>query len=147
MIDPEPIYPRLPHLADLDADDVEFSYDYPSDTLMVYLHGSRPAFSDPVGEHLYLRIVPTTEEVVGFQIEHFLLCVVREHPMFLEIAELAGVPADELAEIRRTIPREVRQQAALDALFGQLAALSSSPEELAREKISWSPPVLTASTP
>jgi hypothetical protein len=111
--------------------------------LIVSIDGSRPAVTDPVGDHLSLRLDLETDEVVGFQIEEFLLRVVREHPIFLEIAELAGVPADEVAAIRRTLTREVRQRAALDAVFGQLAALSSPREELERERIYWSPPMLT----
>ncbi len=142
----KPIEPKLPTRESLNASRASFDYDELNDTLMVYLDGSRPAISDPVGAYLYLRLNVETDEVVGFQIEDFLLCVVHEHPVFLEIAELAGVPADEVAAIRRTIPREVRQGAALDALFGQLAALSSPAEELERERIAWSPPVLTAPT-
>ena len=147
MIDPVPVKPRLPQLADLDPRQVDVSYDYPSDTLMVYFFGSRAAFSDPVGDHLYLRIDPVTEDVVGVQSEHFLLCVVRKHPMFLELAALAGVPEEELTTIRRSLPQEIRQAAALDTVFAQLAALSYSREELAHERIDWSPPVLTAPAP
>ncbi len=119
-----------------------FDYDRLSDTLMVYFEGSRPAVSDPVGDHLYLRLDVETEDIVGFQMEDFLLCVVRDHPVFLEIAELAGVPADEIAAMRDSIPSAVRKGAALDAVFGQLADLSSSPEELAREQNHWTPLVL-----
>ncbi len=47
-----PITPRLPSRESLTASRVSFDYDELSDTLMVYLDGSRPAVSDPVGDYL-----------------------------------------------------------------------------------------------
>lgn len=142
-----PIRPILPDLKSQHSTRATFDYDPRSDILIVSIHGSRPPVTDPVGEHLSLKLDLETDEVVGFQIEGFLLRVVRKHPMFLEVAELAGVPSHEVAAIRRSIAPEVRQRAALDAVLGQLAALSSPREELERERIYWSPPVLTTSRP
>ena len=117
--------PKLPRTEDVDPLNVLLRFDRVSDTLHVHLFGkAQPAVSVDVGPHLYLRIDVETEEMVGFQIDHFLYRVVKDHPAFLEAAELAGVPADEVAAIRQALPREVRQRAAVDAVFAQLAALS-----------------------
>ena len=121
----ETLTPIMPERGAIVPSRVRFSYDRPSDTLYVQLHGpTGSAVSVDAGPHLYLQTKLESQEVVGLQIEHYLLRVVREQPAFLEIAELAGVPAAEVAEIRNSLSLDVRRRAAVDTVFSQLPALS-----------------------
>ena len=53
----------------------------------------------------------------------------KEHPAFLQIAEFDGVPADEVAAIRQSLPRQVRQRTAVATVFSHLAALTYPTDE------------------
>jgi hypothetical protein len=131
VIQPQTFDPMLPRREEVDPAGVAFDFDRVTDTLYVHLFGHpRPAVNVDTGPYLDLRVDVQTEEVVGFQIESFLRRVIREHPALLDVAELAGVPADEVAEIRRSLPHATRQRAAVGAVFDNLAALKYPPEEV-----------------
>ena len=85
---------------------VAYSYDAPSDTLMVHFSGAPRAatsvlIDDPF-DSVYVRIDPESNEVVGLQIEGFAIDFVYRHPEMAEtllLADLRGITRDEAAEI------------------------------------------------
>lgn len=119
------ITPVLPRADELDPATVTFNYDRESDTLMIHLYGqSQPAISVAGSDdYLYWRVTPESYEVVGLQYEYFLSHLVYERPEFLAFAELAGLPAKELDEIRAKINPDQRKRAAVEYLLGQSDAL------------------------
>ncbi|HSH76920.1 MAG TPA: hypothetical protein VLA19_00120 [Herpetosiphonaceae bacterium] len=120
------VTPKRPDLDTLDFEKVSFSYDRESDTLILRLFGrERTAVILPGNEHLDLWLDPETWEIIGFQIEGYLAHVVHEHPRFLELAELAGISADEVERIRRSVTPDKRKRAAVASLIGE-SLLSSA---------------------
>ena len=113
-IDPEQI-------RSLDPREVVIAYDRPSDTLAVHFYGrGRPAVSVPSSRDLdrdfvSMRFDPTTDQLVGFEIEDFLDLYVSDHPdalYLLKTAELRG------------ITREEWRAAAIGAFVGEFALAS-----------------------
>ncbi len=118
MNDSSPIVPKRPDLDALNFENVSFSYDRESDTLLLLLFGrGRPAVILPGDEHVDLWLDPRSGEIIGFQIEGYLSQVVHDHPHLLGLAELAGIDADEIERIRRSITPDKRKRAAIDALI------------------------------
>jgi hypothetical protein len=115
------ITPVMPRSADLDPAKVAFNYDRESDTLMIHLYGEpQPAISVAGSdEYLYWRVTPDTHQVIGMQYEHFLSHLVYERPEFLDFADLAGIPADEIESIRSRIHPDQRRRAAVEYLLVQ----------------------------
>ncbi len=80
MIDPvtpdvfreDPRFPD-PHLLRLD-------YDRKRDTLTVSVENPGPALSIDMGDGMWMRFVPATREVVGFEIEDYERVFLRKHP-------------------------------------------------------------------
>ncbi len=104
---------QLKNLPDLiDAEKVFVSYDRESDSVTVHLFGTGiPGVSLNVTDEMMLRWDRDGERLVGFQIEHFLSRVAPEHPHLLDIldiAELRGITAGEVGEIRREIVQKQR---------------------------------------
>lgn len=88
--------PRWPDPERIDPDGVRWTYWDDVDTLMVDLFGeSRPAVSVPLDlggdrDYLFLRIDPSTDDVVGVQIEDFLRYAVHRRPSLRGALVLAG---------------------------------------------------------
>jgi hypothetical protein len=98
--------PRRP---DLDPASFSLHYDRDSDTLIFSLYSAgRAGISIPASGYEYLRIDPITEDTIGLQIEDFLSHAVFEKAEYLELAELAGIDAEELATIREMIEQRRR---------------------------------------
>jgi hypothetical protein len=113
--------PRMPKPEAIDWQRVVFSYDRDSDTLMVHLFGrGRPAVTVAGAGPVDLRVDPVTQEIVGFQLEYFLSEAVFTDPKYLQLAELAGVDAEEISKARSRIAPEKWKQAGVETL-GQVA--------------------------
>lgn len=123
--------PRVFHpkrAANFDTAAIRFEYDRTSDTLMAYHEGKeflRAAVSVPASDFEYFRVDAHTEEIVGFQIEDFLLHAVHVNPLYLALAEMAGFDADELAAVRAAVEERQRRMdpqergsALLNLMFG-----------------------------
>jgi hypothetical protein len=63
--------------------------------------------------------------LVGLQIENFLSHIVGEHPEWLPLAELAGIPAEEIEKARAAIDIERRREAVVMPILKQLQLLAS----------------------
>ena len=100
-------HPKWPARSSLPAQQVRFTYDRPTDTLFVDFYGeARPAASIPLDrgdrDYLFLRIEPTSQAVVGLQIEHFLSYAVARHPELadaLDFAALVGIDREGLCQV------------------------------------------------
>lgn len=115
--------PRWPERGGVDAERVVFAYDRPSDTLFVNFTGTaRPAVSVPTDSDLaevdvYLRVDPTSEEVVGIQIEGVVAAVDR--PTWLgDALAVANPPGPDTGGMGAARGRTViGKDGVLDALF------------------------------
>ncbi|MEA2527795.1 MAG: hypothetical protein QOF73_5022, partial [Thermomicrobiales bacterium] len=97
----------------IDPDNVVFSYDRESDSLVIHLYGRGiPAVSILVTDELMLRWDRAAKRAVGLQINHFLSKVVLEHPEMidaLDVAELRGINPEEIGQIRRDLAQRRRR--------------------------------------
>lgn len=98
-------------------------YDDVSDTLFVRLDPSRTTTSIPVGDYEYILVDPTDEQVVGIQIEYYLARAVSAHPKWLELAELAGIGADAVAEARARIGESALRHSVIRAVLADVEAV------------------------
>ncbi len=126
--------PKWPELADvLRRGQFRFMYDAPSDTMFVPFYDPiAPAASVPVDQgemdYVFLRVNVETQEVVGFQVEHFLSYAVGQMPDLisaLELADLHGITSEEVAEIKRRVQPEGHERADAAAVLGELARLAA----------------------
>lgn len=85
---------------------IAYSYDAPSDTMMVHFSGvPRAATSvliDDPFDSVYVRMDQERNEAVGLQIEGFTIDFVYRHPEMAEtllVADLRGITRDEAAAI------------------------------------------------
>ncbi|HLI52066.1 MAG TPA: hypothetical protein VKU87_09725 [Thermomicrobiaceae bacterium] len=115
-------HPHLPDRASVSLDDVTITYDDTMDALYVdFMKPMPPAVSIDVDDSdIYARTVPDGDLVVGMQIENFLVGAVLENPALLIFAELAGISAAMMEEVRAKIDPLKLKQAALSAAFEQL---------------------------
>jgi hypothetical protein len=124
-----PVSPRRPDPATIDPRRVLIDYDRESDTFSVHLFGrEHPAKVLHTSGAIDLRLDPRTHVIVGYQIEGFLTAAVLRHPQLLELAELGGIPREEIEAIRRRIDPGLRTRdavAALDLLVSRDVALSA----------------------
>lgn len=96
--------PRWPDLTSLPFDQVQLTYDRPSDTLFIDLCGeARPAASVPLDrgdrDYIYARVDPETDAVIGLQIEHFLSYAIEQHPGLVDVLDastLVGIGRDDI---------------------------------------------------
>lgn len=117
--------PILPTPGEIDPARLVLSYNDAADTLYVhFFERGQPAVSVDVNEFLYLRVDEITHRVVGLQIEGYLAYVVRKHPAWLSLADLAGIPADEIAKARNAIDIERRCEAVVMPILKQLQLLA-----------------------
>lgn len=116
--------PRAPKLDEIDPHQVSFLYDETTDTLMVYLCGrDHPAISVDVDDYAYLRLDPTTEEIVGLQVEDYLARAVFADPTLLVFAEPAGIPAEAVEVVRRALPPDIQRRGAINTLLEHFARI------------------------
>lgn len=124
---PRVFHPKLPR--PFDTSQLVIDYDRVSDTLSVFASGAtpRPGVSVPISDFEYVRVDATTEEIIGLQVEDFLIHAVYVNPLYLSLAEFAGVEEPELAAIRAAVEERQRRmdpwerrQALLDAMLGGL---------------------------
>ncbi len=118
---------------DATDDPLRASYDGPSDTMYLDFFGKgRPAASIPI-EHgdrdfFYVRVDPSSSEIVGVQIEDFLAYAVEVEPWLLPILAFADIQAvddnvaDELRQRGIRSAEERRNSKALLAEFARLIA-------------------------
>lgn len=127
-------HPHWPDRTAVDPDRVTFSYWQAIDTLMVDFTGENPpAVSVPLDlggdrDYVYLRLHPTTEEVLGLQIEDFLGYGVHRHPSLLDTLDLAtllGISRPEIDRVRREIVVNTRRHATIATLFNDFALESA----------------------
>ena len=112
---------------------VRWVYDGLSDTMMVQFYDpNRPAASVPLDrgdrDYLYLRVDVETQEVVGFQVEHFLAYAVGQTPGLigaLDFADLHGITVEEVEEIKRRAQPEGVQSMDAAAALGSLARMAA----------------------
>jgi hypothetical protein len=97
---------RLP-TEDVDADKVVMTYDRLSDTLLLLFYGRDRLWVATGGaSYLYALVDPTTEELVGWQIEDFLARAVKAEPRWVEAldyAELLGMTIADVREVRHQV--------------------------------------------
>jgi uncharacterized small protein (DUF1192 family) len=102
--------------------------------LMVDFTGENlPAVSVPLDlggnrDYLYLRLDPTSEDVLGLQIEDFFAYAIHRHLYLVDMLELAilhGITPAEIARLRRELAPNTRRRAAVNSLFDELATLSA----------------------
>jgi len=118
--------PILPTAEEIDPSRLVLSYNDAADTLYVHFYErGQPATSVDVDECLYLRVDRTTHRVVGLQIEGYLIRAVHEHPEWLPLAELAGIPAEMIEKARDAIDIERRRAAIVMPILKQLQLLAS----------------------
>jgi len=111
---------------DIDGSRLLFGYNDDADTLYVHFYDrDRPTVSVDVNEYLYLLVDSRDQQVVGLQIEGYLFYVVRKHPEWLPLADLAGIPADDIAKAREAIDINRRREAAVMPILKELNLLAS----------------------
>ena len=119
-ITPHPVEPRRADPETVDWDNVVFEYDQDADIFAFYLFGPQhPAKLLQTRSGIDLLIDPTSQVIVGYQIEGYLARAVYQDPALLAYAEYAGIPAPLIEETRRRIDREWKR--ALADSFEQTA--------------------------
>ncbi len=127
-LEPIPVTPIRPDPATIDMRTVEFDYDRRSNIFTLHLFGrGKPAKVLHTGKVIDLRLNPTTQVIVGFQIEGYLAQAVYRLPRLLALAELVGIPQEEVAAIRQRVARDDEwwKRALVESLFEQAAPLSA----------------------
>lgn len=110
---------------ELDAAQFCFNYNDLSDTVYVHFFGKPlPAVSIWIDAGLYLLVSLPDERLVGLQFEYFLSNVVQEHPEWLPLGELAGIPAEAIEQARDAIDIERRRAAVVMPILKQLELLA-----------------------
>lgn len=118
--------PILPTPSEIDPARLVLSYNDAADTLYIhFFERGQPAVSVDVNEFLYLRVDEITHRVVGLQIEGYLIYVVRKHPEWLSLADLAGIPQQLIDEARATIDAGQRRRAVVLPILKELNLLAS----------------------
>jgi hypothetical protein len=98
------------------------SYDRESDELLVYFSSNaleRPGISRRITVDFWARTDRDTGEVLGFQIQRFLSEVVPLYPnmvSFLDLAELNGMTAEDVALWRRDFARAHSEETIHEAI-------------------------------
>lgn len=118
--------PILPRPDEIDPARLVITYNDAADTLYVhFFERGQPATSIDVDECLYLRVDRTTQRVVGLQIEGYLIRAVREHPEWLSLADLAGIPQAVIDDARAAIGDGQRRRSAVLPILKELDLLAS----------------------
>lgn len=118
--------PILPGPSEIDPSRLVFGYNDAADTLYVFFYErGQPSVSVDLNDYLYLLVDRTTRRVVGLQIEDYLTVAVREHPEWLSMADLAGVPQVAIDETRTAIGDGQRRRSAVLPILKELNLLAS----------------------
>ena len=112
--------PIMPSPESLVFDRMVIDYDRDADILLIHFNGPRPAIMLDLDDHVSLGIDPVSHEVVGLQIEAYLLAAVFKQPRLLDLARAAGIPDDEINSIRSRMEPEVVAQATIRSLLDNL---------------------------
>lgn len=112
--------PIMPSVDELVVDRMVVDYDREADILLIHFGRPRPAVMLDIDNHLSLSIDPASHEVVGLQIEAYLLAAVFQQPRLLDLASMAGIPDDEITAIRNRIAPAARAQATIRSLLADL---------------------------
>lgn len=112
--------PIMPSPENLTFDRMIVNYDCDADILLIHFNGLRPAIMLDLDDHVSLGIDPVSHEVVGLQIEAYLLAAVFKQPRLLDLAQAAGIPDDEINAIRTRMQPEVVAQATIRSLLDDL---------------------------
>lgn len=112
--------PVVPCYDDIDFDQMIFRYDREADILSIHFFGIKPGVMLDIDDHVLLRIDPASHEVVGLQIEAYLLAAVFKQPRLLGLASVAGIPDDEINAIRNRMAPATLAQAAIRSLLADL---------------------------
>lgn len=119
-IAPHPVEPKRADPETIDWARTVFEYDLDTDTLALHLFGPpRPAKVLHTRGLADLLIDPTTQLIVGYQIEGYLTHAVHRDPSLLTYAEYAGIAPAVVAAVRQRIEREGKR--ALATAFEQAA--------------------------
>jgi hypothetical protein len=119
-------------LAALDrTSDVAFSYDRFSDTMLIFFDG-KPQRStnvpiDDPDDVIYVLWDRVSDEVVGFQIDHFIADFIYRHPDLAHIlrdAELRGITREEAEATIRDAETRAANVGAVARYLEHLIALS-----------------------
>lgn len=107
--------PKWPSANELNPDQVVFKYDREMDTMFVHFRGlSQPGISVLLDDHRYVRLDPTTHEVIGLQFEHFLSRARSVNPAYLFLARAAGLSQEEINAIEQGWSQQQLRRRALD---------------------------------
>lgn len=120
MTDVLAIDPIMPSAEQLDFDRMVINYDRDADILLIHFDGPRPAVILDVDDHLSLGLDPVSHEVVGLQIEAYLLAAVFKRPQLMGLAQVAGIPDDEIDAIRGWMQPAVVAQGTIRSLLDAL---------------------------
>lgn len=92
------------------------------DSLFVYFYGKdRPSVGFVLGKNFTLMVDPETDEVLGFEIDHFLSEAVLAYPILEPLLDHPGMPARRVKRIRRQLDPEIRTKVAIGSLIEQFA--------------------------
>lgn len=112
-------------MKEVDLSKAFLSFDRESDTLMIHLlPRGEPGITVFLDDHYAVRLDRSQKRLLGFQIEGFLIAVVREQPALLDaldVAELRGITLEEIALLRREIGAEQRKAETIEEVFNRLA--------------------------
>ena len=118
--------PVPPRPSEIDPAQLAFGYNDVADTLYVFFYQrGQPSVSVDVDEYLYLLVDRTTQRIIGLQIESYLTHAVREHPDWLVLADLAGIPQDLIDGARVAIGDGERRRSAVLPILKDLDLLAS----------------------
>lgn len=111
---PLAVEPQFPN-----ARDLVFDYDARGDGLSVSLPDPGPAVSIDLDENAWARIVPTSGEVVGYEVEAFERDFLPRQPALAQLWQACGRPATQTSSAAAMVEALTSRLQAL--LIGELA--------------------------
>lgn len=84
-----------------------FAYDAFADTMVFgFASDSRATIGVALDDFMILRVDPTSEEVVGIEVEHFAKAAVYQYPVLFGALQWVDNPPKEMAVIHRRLEQE-----------------------------------------
>jgi hypothetical protein len=84
-----------------------FAYDAFADTMVFgFTSDPRPTVGVALGDFMVLRVDPTSEEVVGMEVEHFVKAAVYQYPVLFAALQWVDNPPKEMTIIRRRFKQQ-----------------------------------------
>lgn len=114
-------------VAPLDRDELsklspDIRYVPRTDSVFVFLYGAdRPAVGVVMDHNLTLLIDPETDQLLGFEIDHFLTEAVFAQPALEPLLDLPGMPAKQAKEVRKKLDPASRRKVAVGSLLEQIS--------------------------